>query len=121
MRGNKISEQSFDVDLAPLGKVSFSSYAPAEKQGDVIFTIEQQGTEIAELEGMESDNRRKNDQFYAVEAVSFPDYDGDGAADILSLIHISKWQPKQTEVTGYLKRYREMVTSGNRGAILETK
>ena len=33
----------------------------------------------------------------------------------------AKWQPKQTEVTGYLKRYREMVTSGNRGAILETK
>lgn len=71
--------------------MSFSSYAPAEKQGDVIFTIEQQGTEIAELEGMESDNRRKNDQFYAVEAVSFPDYDGDGAADIIT---ICSYQPE---------------------------
>ena len=94
MRGNKISEQSFDVELAPLGKVSFSSYAPAEKQGDVIFTIEQQGTEIAELEGMESDNRRKNDQFYAVEAVSFPDYDGDGAADIIT---ICSYQPENDD------------------------
>ena len=29
------------------------------------------------------------------------------------------WQPKECNVTGYLKRYRELVTSGNRGAILE--
>ncbi|MEZ3506228.1 MAG: dihydroxy-acid dehydratase [Lachnospiraceae bacterium] len=30
------------------------------------------------------------------------------------------WQPRELEVTtGYLARYREMVTSGNRGAILE--
>ncbi len=32
----------------------------------------------------------------------------------------AKWQPKEPAVnTGYLARYREMVTSGNRGAILE--
>ncbi len=31
-----------------------------------------------------------------------------------------KWQPREPEVTtGYLSRYRELVTSGNRGAILE--
>ncbi len=31
-----------------------------------------------------------------------------------------KWQPREPEVTtGYLARYRELVTSGNRGAILE--
>lgn len=30
------------------------------------------------------------------------------------------WQPREPEVTsGYLARYREMVTSGNRGAVLE--
>ena len=30
------------------------------------------------------------------------------------------WKPKEmAEVTGYLKRYHAMVTSGNRGAILE--
>ena len=33
-----------------------------------------------------------------------------------------KWQPREPKVTtGYLARYREMVTSGNRGAILEIK
>lgn len=33
-----------------------------------------------------------------------------------------KWQPREPQVTtGYLARYREMVTSGNRGAILEIK
>ena len=34
----------------------------------------------------------------------------------------AKWQPREPQVTtGYLARYREMVTSGNRGAILEIK
>jgi dihydroxy-acid dehydratase len=32
----------------------------------------------------------------------------------------ANWKPKeQQELTGYLKRYRELVTSGNRGAVLE--
>ncbi len=31
-----------------------------------------------------------------------------------------KWQPREPEVTtGYLARYAAMVTSGNRGAVLE--
>ena len=31
-----------------------------------------------------------------------------------------KWQPREPKVnTGYLARYRELVTSGNRGAVLE--
>ena len=34
----------------------------------------------------------------------------------------AKWQPRQPQVTsGYLDRYRKMVTSANRGAILEIK
>lgn len=34
----------------------------------------------------------------------------------------AKWQPRTPQVTtGYLARYRELVTSGNRGAILELK
>ncbi len=33
-----------------------------------------------------------------------------------------KWQPREPKVTtGYLTRYREMVTSGNRGAVLEIR
>ena len=31
----------------------------------------------------------------------------------------AKWQPKLKELSGYLARYRELVTSGNRGAVLE--
>ncbi len=31
----------------------------------------------------------------------------------------AKWQPKLKEVSGYLARYRELVTSGNKGAVLE--
>ena len=34
----------------------------------------------------------------------------------------AKWQPREPKVnTGYLKRYASMVTSGNRGAVLEIK
>ena len=34
----------------------------------------------------------------------------------------AKWQPREPkETTGYLKRYASMVTSGNRGAVLEIK
>lgn len=31
----------------------------------------------------------------------------------------ANWKPVLKEVSGYLKRYRELVTSGNRGAVLE--
>ncbi len=31
----------------------------------------------------------------------------------------AKWQPKEQHLTGYLARYRELVTSGNRGAVLQ--
>ncbi len=31
----------------------------------------------------------------------------------------ANWKPVVKEVSGYLKRYRELVTSGNRGAVLE--
>ena len=31
----------------------------------------------------------------------------------------AKWQPKEQKLSGYLERYVTMVTSGNRGAILE--
>ena len=32
----------------------------------------------------------------------------------------AKWQPREPKITtGYLKRYAELVTSGNRGAVLE--
>ncbi|MGN0326470.1 MAG: dihydroxy-acid dehydratase [Lachnospiraceae bacterium] len=33
----------------------------------------------------------------------------------------ANWKPVTKEVSGYLARYRELVTSGNRGAILELK
>lgn len=31
----------------------------------------------------------------------------------------AEWKPKEQKLTGYLARYRELVTSGNRGAILK--
>ena len=57
--------------------------------------------------------------------------EGLGCMATVSYTHLSeeemesrraKWQPRQPQVTtGYLDRYRKMVTSANRGAILEIK
>ena len=34
----------------------------------------------------------------------------------------AKWQPREPKITtGYLARYASLVTSGNRGAVLEVK
>ena len=77
-RGAVILDQSFGVSLAPLGEVRFVSYAPEAASGDAVFTIEQNGEELMVLEGMKNRDVRVDESFEAVEAVSFPDYNGDG-------------------------------------------
>lgn len=83
----KIADQSFEVELNPLGKVSFVSYAPDTKsnpKGDVVFTLTKDGGSVTELEGMNADNVRSC-YFKSVDAVSFPDYNGDGFNDIITV------------------------------------
>lgn len=84
--GRLIQDQTFEVELAPLGKVTFASYEPDVSQEpltDVTFQLQKDGRTILTLEGMYEDNIRANESFLQVEAVSFPDYNNDGYNDII--------------------------------------
>lgn len=103
-----ITEQTFDVELNSLGAVTFASYAPdvAVPQGDVTFAILSGDEVIAALEGMGEENIRTDRTFAKVEAVSFPDYNGDEVNDIITICSYemkdaSVESPVQSEVRIY--------------------
>lgn len=81
-----IEDQTFKVNLKPLGNVTFASYEPdtaLDPLADVVFELQRDGQAIAVLEGEFEDNIRANEVFDQVEAVSFPDYNRDGYSDII--------------------------------------
>lgn len=82
----RIAEQTYQVDLTPLGQVTFAAYAPDTEHSplaDVEFALIKDGKIWAQLEGMYKDNIRMNEVFEGVEAVSFSDYNGDRYTDII--------------------------------------
>lgn len=86
--GRPIPDQTFELDLAPLGRVTFVSYGPdvdRDPQSDVVFQIQKDGRVTQTLEGMYGDNIRAEESFNRVEAVSFPDYNNDGYDDIITI------------------------------------
>ena len=85
-RGERIEEQSFTVNLEPLGEVTFASYLPDTGENsleDAVFLIEKEGEILLQLPGVYEDNCREQETFSRVEAVSFPDYNGDGCTDAI--------------------------------------
>lgn len=90
VRGTEIADQTFEAELNPLGKIRFVSCEPDRKtqpQGDVRFVIEQDGQPLFELDHMtdKPDGAREGEVFVQVQAVSFPDYNGDGYEDIITI------------------------------------
>jgi hypothetical protein len=88
--GKLIPEQTFEVSLSGLGNVIFASYEPENTQSplsDVSFYIlDENGNVIEQLEGSCEDNLRSaTDSFCGVQAVSFPDINGDGCKDIITI------------------------------------
>jgi hypothetical protein len=88
--GKIITEQTFEVNLSGLGNVIFASYEPEITQSplpDVSFYIlDEYGNVIEQLEGSNEDNLRSaTDSFCDVNAVSFPDINGDGCKDIITI------------------------------------
>ncbi len=84
-----IEEQSFDVNLSPIGEVTFISYEPdVEKDplADVSFSIMKDGWEICQLRGAFQGNIRANEEFQKIEAIAFADYDEDGITDIIMIL-----------------------------------
>lgn len=91
-RAGLIEDQTFKVDLKPLGDVTFASYEPdtdLDPCADVVFELQRDGQAIDTLEGVFEDNIRENEVFSKVEAVSFPDYNSDGYSDIIILCSYS--------------------------------
>ena len=84
----KIEDQSFEITLAPWGKVTFASYMPEENgepTADVTFRIIQDGKILTTLYGVFNDNIRGNQCFLSVDAVAFPDMNGDGYMDLITI------------------------------------
>lgn len=87
-----IGDQTFEVTLEPSGEVTFASYQPDTQQnplGDVLFEIQEAGGKTTALEGVFENNVRANEIFNKVEAVSFPDYNGDGFSDVIIICNYS--------------------------------
>lgn len=85
-----IREQTFEADLAGIGRVTFASYAPdtdQNPQADVVFALlDEDGSVLQLLDGMcDGDIRAATECFDSVEAVSFPDIDGDGYDDVITI------------------------------------
>lgn len=90
-RYSLIESQTFEVTLKPQGKVTFASYQPdgGNLYEDALFKLMDGERTIATLDGMVQDNRRENENFNEVEAVSFPDYNNDGYSDIIIICSYS--------------------------------
>lgn len=83
-----IKEQSFDVEFNPHGQVTFAAYAPNTELNpseDVVFKLIQDGQIIYSFG--EHDIGRDKDiwKFQNVAAVAFPDLNGDGYTDVVTL------------------------------------
>lgn len=86
-----IEDQSFTVNLSPIGEVTFASFEPdVEKEpfADVTFSIIKDGREITQLYGVSGygKNIREADTFNGIEAIAFADYDEDGITDIIMIL-----------------------------------
>jgi len=87
-RGEQIAEQTFDLNLEPIGQVTFASYLPDDSENplaDVVFLIEKDGEILSQLPGVSEDNVN-TEMFCQVEAVNFSDYNYDGCDDIILII-----------------------------------
>lgn len=84
--GRLIESQTFQLNLEPIGQVTFASYAPdteTDPNGDATFSILRNGQTICTLPAVFEGNAYPGNAFYAVEAVSFPDINQDGYDDII--------------------------------------
>ena len=87
-RGELIVEQTFDLNLEPIGEVTFASYLPDKSENplaDVVFLIEKDGEILSQLPGVSEDNVN-TEMFHQIEAVNFSDYNYDGCDDIILII-----------------------------------
>ena len=113
-RGNRIDEQSFTVNLRPLGEVTFASYEPDTSENplsDVVFLIEKEGEVLMQLSGTTEDNVGL-EMFHQVEAVSFLDYNHDNYDDIIIILSYYFGAGPQAATPHSLIRYYKGTAEG---------
>lgn len=117
----KIEDQSFNVDLgAPWGDVFFVSYAPDKSisgNRDVTFGIVKpsDGAELFELPAVEEENYRQNMLFHEIQAVSFKDYNEDGALDIIIIVEyeLAVYSEEEGNTIQEVRLYRNRPEEGD--------
>lgn len=90
----QIPEQTFEIQVAEFGDVIFASYEPdigRNPQADVTFMLlSQKGEVLQTLSGVCENNIRAAAEYCdGVQAVSFPDYNGDGYTDAITITDYS--------------------------------
>lgn len=114
-KGERIEDQTFDVNLRPLGQVTFASYEPQTSQNplaDVVFQIEKGEQVLCQLPGI-SEGNVGLEMFDRVEAVSFTDYNGDNYDDIIIIISYYFGAGPQAAQPHSSVRYYEGTAEGN--------
>lgn len=88
--GKVLENQSFDVEMNPYGAVTFAVYAPdisASPYADVTFKLLQNGQEIYSFPMKGTGVREDQSVFEEMAAVAFPDLNGDGYTDVVTIAH----------------------------------
>ncbi|MCM1541144.1 MAG: hypothetical protein NC121_07775 [Blautia sp.] len=83
-----ITGQSFDVEFNPHGQVTFAAYAPNTEFNpgeDVAFKLLQNGQVLYTFGGHSIRQDKNIWKFHNVAAVSFPDINGDGYTDVITI------------------------------------
>lgn len=85
-----IRGQSFDVEFHPHGQVTFAAYAPnteLNSSEDVAFKLIQDGQVIYTFSRSDGGRDKSIWKFQNVAAVAFPDLNGDGFTDVVTLVN----------------------------------
>lgn len=83
-----LDNQSFEVDMNPYGTVTFAAFAPdisVSPYTDVTFKLLQNGQEIYSFPLQGTGVREDRSVFEEMGAVAFPDLNGDGYTDVVTI------------------------------------
>lgn len=97
-----IEGQSFDVEMNPYGQVTFAAYAPntpLNSYEDVAFKLIQDGQVIYSFGGHGIRQDKEIWKFQDAAAVAFPDINGDGYTDVITIVNYKFNEGEITEST----------------------
>lgn len=97
-----IEGQSFDVEMNPHGQVTFAAYAPNTSLNpyeDVAFKLIRDGQVLYSFGGYSIRQDKDIWKFQDVAAVAFPDINGDGYTDVITIVNYKFNEGEITEST----------------------